>query len=70
VGINKLHTESFNLIEPTAGARFTTLFCVFDEVSLDSVTALYPNRDQERESQTRQLPGSRNGGTAGDSPCT
>jgi hypothetical protein len=61
VGINKPHTQSFNLIERTAGARFTTLFCALDEVSLDSVTALCPNGDQERESQTWPLTGSPNG---------
>ena len=56
VGINKTRTHSFNLIERTAGARFTTLFCALNEVSLDSVTGLCFNGDQGREPQTWPLP--------------
>ena len=56
VGINKTRTQSFNLIERTAGARFTTLFGALAEVSLDSVTSLCFNGDQGREPQTWPLP--------------
>ena len=56
VGVNKTRTQSFNLIERTAGARFTTLFGALTEVSLDSVTSLCFNGDQGREPQTWPLP--------------
>ena len=56
VGINKPRTRLFNLIERTAGARFTTLFCALGEVSLDSVTVLCFNGDQGREPQIWPLP--------------
>lgn len=56
VGINRPRTQSFNLIERTAGARFTTLFCALNEVPLGSVTALCFNGDQGREPQTWPLP--------------
>ena len=56
VGINKTRSQSFNLIERTAGARFTTLFCALNEVSLNSVTSLCFNGDQGHEPQTWPLP--------------
>jgi hypothetical protein len=56
VGINKTRTQSFNLSERTAGARFTTLFGALTEVSLDSITSLCFNGDQGREPQTWPLP--------------
>jgi hypothetical protein len=56
VGINKARTQTFNFIERTAGARFTTLFGSLTEVSLDSVTSLCFNGDQGREPQTWPLP--------------
>jgi hypothetical protein len=63
--INRGHQQATHtIVQPHrthAGARFTTLFCALDEVSLDSVTTLCPNGDQERESQTWPLPGSPNG---------
>ena len=56
VGINRTRTQSFNLIERTAGARFTTLFGTLAEASLHSVTSLCFNGDQGREPQTWPLP--------------
>ena len=56
VGVNRTRTHSFNLIERTAGARFTTLFGALNEVSLDSVTALCFNGDEGREPQNWPLP--------------
>lgn len=56
VGVNKTHTQSFNLVERTAGARFTTLFGALTEVALNSVTSLCFNGDQGREPQTWPLP--------------
>ena len=60
VGINETRTQSFNLIERTAGARFTTLFGALSEISLDSVTSLCFNGDQGREPQTWPLPSPNN----------
>jgi len=56
VGINESRTQSFNLTERTAGARFITLFGALTEVPLDSVTSLCFNGDQGREPQTWPLP--------------
>ena len=67
VGINKRRTQSFNLSERTAGARFTTLFGALNEVPLDSVTSLCFNGDQGREPQTWPLP-SPNGALLGNLP--
>ena len=48
VSIDKARTQSFNFIEHTAGARFTTSFGALTEASWDSVTFLRFDGDQGR----------------------
>ena len=56
VGINKTRTQTFNLIECTAGASFITLSGTLTEVSLDSVTSPCFSGNKGRGPQTWPFP--------------